>query len=147
MVMGPIEKMLKQSFPRLKSTKYKITSPCDPSYNCIAWAAEDTSVWWEPDPMGNYYWPMGIPREYSLEAYRAVYELIGYNEVSGEELEPEFQKVAVYAIGNKPTHASRQLDSGNWSSKLGKNVDIEHTLQGVVGHNYGDVKVILKKLK
>lgn len=132
-------------FPNLKQGDYKVTSPFDPTYNCIAWAAQDTDSWWEPDPMGTYYWPPGVPREYSFEAYRAAYESIGYNETSDEKLESSYQKIAIFSKAEIPTHASRQLRSGSWTSKLGRNVDIEHTLQGICGDSYGNVTIILKK--
>jgi hypothetical protein len=140
-----VSEHLERLFPNLKSTGYKIASPYDPSYNCIAWAAGDTSTWWEPDPMGIYYWPLGIPRRYSLEAYRAVYMSLGYDTISREDFEPGFQKIAILAKAGRPTHASKQLESVHWSSKLGKNVDIEHTFQGLIGDFYGTVEFILKK--
>ncbi len=144
MVMNII-KGLERLFPNLKSTDCKITSPYNPTYNCIAWAAGNTSAWWEPDPMGTCYWPPGIPREYSISAYRAVYESLGYNQVSNENFDPTSHKVAVFAKAGIPTHASRQVDTGDWTSKIGRNVDIEHTLQGLVGNTYGIIDVILKK--
>lgn len=36
------EAALIERFPGLSSTSFKITSPFDPTYNCIAWAAGDT---------------------------------------------------------------------------------------------------------
>lgn len=140
-----ISDWIEDLFPNLKQSDYKITSPYDPTYNCIAWAAEDTSSWWEPDPMGVCYWPSEIPRKYSVEAYRAAYESIGYNEISKENLESGYQKVTIFSKAGIPTHASRQLESGYWTSKIGRNVDIEHNLQGVCGDSYGNVEIILKK--
>jgi hypothetical protein len=51
--------------------------------------------------------------------------------------------VALSARGGVPTHAARQLADGLWSGKLGKFVDVEHTLAGLVGEEYGDVVQIL----
>ena len=46
-----------------------------------------------------------------------------------------------------PTHFSRQLPNGNWTSKLGELIDVEHEnldcLEGTEG--YGKVVLILKK--
>ena len=136
---------LETVFPQLISTHYRITSPYDHRYNCIAWAAGDSSTWWEPDPMNIYYWPPSIQREYSIEAYQAVYENLGFREHSKDNLEPDSIKVAIFSKAGKPTHAARQLESGLWTSKLGKNVDIEHILRGIVGDCYGNVEVILKR--
>jgi hypothetical protein len=54
--------------------------------------------------------------------------------------------VALYA---KPagtvTHAARQLASGEWTSKLGKDVDISHSLRSLEGLTYGKVAVLLRR--
>ena len=52
---------------------------------------------------------------------------------------------AIYARSGIPTHASRQLSNGNWTSKLGQSEDIEHTLAALAGSVYGDVALILAK--
>ena len=46
---------IEQSFPNLQSSGYSITSPATIDYNCIAWATDDTEVWWEPDPLDLSY--------------------------------------------------------------------------------------------
>jgi hypothetical protein len=95
--------------------------------------------------MGLYYWPSGVTRQYSLEAYRSAYEALGYTETTGEDLEPEYQKIALFTKYGVPTHASRQLESGFWTSKLGRDVDMKHRLQGVCGNQYGEVALILRR--
>jgi hypothetical protein len=132
-------------FPNLIYSVYKITSPYDTTYNCIAWAAEDTNMWWAPAP--GYYWPADVPRINSLEAYIAVFEKRGYKEVTDDALEPDYKKVAIFTRDGTPTHVSLQLDSGLWTSKLGKSEDIQHDLQGVSGETYGNVAIILKRPK
>ena len=56
-----------------------------------------------------------------------------------------FCEVALYSLQGLPTHAARQIDVRTWSSKLGKNVDLHHTLRGLEGPLYGQVTKILKK--
>jgi len=34
---------------------------------------------------------------------------------------------------------------GFWSSKIGKSVDIEHTLEGLEGSFYGQVAIIMRR--
>jgi hypothetical protein len=41
---------LEALFPGLRGTDYRISSPQDRKYNCIAWAVGDTRSWWWPDP-------------------------------------------------------------------------------------------------
>ena len=60
---------LETVFPGLRHSSYAITSAPSVDYNCIAWAAEDSGRWWEPDPLLIYYWPPTVPRDYTLAAY------------------------------------------------------------------------------
>jgi len=56
-----------------------------------------------------------------------------------------FEKVAIYALDGEPTHAARQLSDGTWTSKLGKDIDITHTLRALEGSTYGQVAAYLKR--
>lgn len=53
----------------LSCTKYQITSSQSQTYNCFAWAAEDTERWWQPIPTDQFYWPEGVPQTETLDAY------------------------------------------------------------------------------
>ena len=143
--MGKSE--LEGGFPDLKSKGYRITSPYDPSYNCIGWSfGDDSRIWW-PTPHNSHYWPTGLPRVLSIETFKKAYEQVGYEECESSLLEKGFEKIAVYlslATG-MPTHAARQLPSGKWTSKLGKSEDVEHTLPGLLGQTYGQLGPIFKR--
>jgi hypothetical protein len=138
---------LEQSFPTLHGTRYQITSPAAASYNCIAWAAEDTVHWWEAvDPMkAGYYWPDGVARADTVAAYIAVFVAMGYRPGASRDKEQGFEKVAIYADEHGAQHVARQLDNGYWTSKLGEGVDIEHALEGLEGERYGQVVEILRR--
>src|SRR5207244_363796 len=45
----PMVTDLEALFPGLRGTSYRITSPPDSAYNCVAWAAGDQASWWWPD--------------------------------------------------------------------------------------------------
>jgi hypothetical protein len=49
-------------FPSLRVGGYRITSPVDKRYNCVAYAAGDAANWWWPAPAGtkDAFWPMGV---------------------------------------------------------------------------------------
>jgi len=136
-------------FPKIKQEGYKVTSPQDPQYNCIAWAADVNTSWYEPDPFNMYSWPTKGKREYSLEAYIDIYKSIGYELCNSHNLEEDYEKVAIYTDSNSnPTHAAKQLESGTWTSKLGPYKDIQHqTLEALEGTDYGHSAVILKRAK
>ena len=53
--------------------------------------------------------------------------------------------MAVFVAEGLPTHMARQLASGQWTSKLGKSVDIEHELHALAGERYGEVVRVLAR--
>ena len=61
-------------------------------------------------------------------------------------LETEFEKIAVFGKDGRWTHAARLKVDGKWTSKLGKEEDIEHnTLESMEGDLYGFVVEVLRK--
>ena len=96
--------------------------------------------------MNIYYWPPGIPREYTLAAYCRAYEALGFTPCADGDVQPEVEKVALFALPTgTPTHAVRQLPNGKWTSKLGVAEDIEYSLHGLVSPAYGSVVQFLKR--
>jgi hypothetical protein len=132
-------------FPDLRRTGYQITSPPDSVYNCIAHAAGITNAWWWPDPGGFEYWPAGVPRERTLAAFLQAFATLGYSPCPDSSVEPGWEKVALYATDEGPSHAARQLANGRWTSKLGPDDDIEHVLEGLQGPAYGAVVQYLRR--
>jgi hypothetical protein len=135
------------AFPGLRVTPFQVTSPADPGYNCIAWAAGSTTDWWWPlESARRTSWPAGEPRETSINAFVAAFLTLGYTVCADESVEPGFEKLAMFADSEGvPTHAARQLPTGRWTSKLGQSEDIEHELRALEGPIYGAVAVILKR--
>ncbi|MDQ3062057.1 MAG: hypothetical protein M3R14_04230 [Acidobacteriota bacterium] len=141
------EDEIEQCFPNLRRDDFKITSPTDVNYNCIAWAGGDTKNCWQPSGAKYYVWLRDDKSE-SLENYIENFKLLGYSEeTESRDYEPEFEKVALYIDADGlPSHAAKQKDNGFWTSKLGWSEDIEHrTLECLEGDDYGVVKVILKR--
>ena len=116
----------------MRTSPYRVTSPATDGYNCIAWAADNDAV----------YWPPNAPREETLDAFTAALAILGYAPCPGEEMEPGFEKIALFAVG---THAARQLPNGRWTSKLGRREDIEHDLHAIGGTAYGAVARLFKR--
>jgi hypothetical protein len=138
--------LLELKFTNLLKTPYAVTSPENKTYNCIAWAAGQNNLWWWPDPYNIYYWPKKAPRETSLKAFIIAYECIGYIECEDGEFEQGFEKIVIYKNDKDlPTHASRQTSPGKWTSKLGRLCDIEHTIEGLNGSEYGTPAVFMKR--
>jgi hypothetical protein len=138
-----MQSMLERTFPGLMQSDYDLTSKADDSYNCIAWAANDTTKWWWP---GEYYWPKPVQFSESVALFvEAFCECLGYEECESGDLEIGYQKVAIYAISGNVKHMARQLPDGKWTSKLGQWVDISHAVHGVEGTGYGKVVQFLRK--
>ncbi len=132
------------NFPNTKTAPFMPTSPKTANYNCIAWACGDDTKWYWPE--NNYFWPDDIPFNTELESFIQLFKKIGYEQCRNEDLEEEFEKIAIYTdINNEPQHAARQLISGLWTSKLGISVDVSHTLFAMAGGYYGDAKVFMKR--
>jgi hypothetical protein len=132
---------LEGAFPSLAADGYMMASPKTQAYNCVAWAAGDSTRWREP----RIYWP-GPPGD-DLASLVSLFAALGYTPCTGDELEPGHEKVALYADDQGEwTHAARQLTDGWWTSKLGPDEDILHrTPQALAGDLYGQVQVIMKR--
>jgi hypothetical protein len=114
-------------------------------YNCIGWAAEDDSNWWWPTV--DTYWPSAAPLETTVQAFTIAFGTLGYEICPDGSLETGFQKVVLYTKQGVPTHMARQLESGDWTSKLGPSYDIVHeNVLSVEGSEYGDAVLFMKRI-
>lgn len=140
---------IEQDFPKLAEEDWQITSEIDPAYNCVAFAVGDTNQFWDPNCVGvrGYYWPPGVPREDTIQAWVKVFEIHGFKLCEGGSPEAGFEKLAIYIDDDGvPNHVARQLPTGQWISKLGKIEDIEHNaVSGLEGDAYGKATVFLKR--
>jgi hypothetical protein len=143
------------NFPNLSIQNSRKTSRRSRRYNCIAWAAGIVTQFWWPDPIAvankEAFWPEGVALDTTIDSFIAAYTTLGFVPCAGFIQEVGFEKIAIYGTVNdrggiEPTHAARQLSDGNWSSKLGRNVDIEHTtLDAVSGPLYGTAVRFVKR--
>lgn len=83
----------------------------------------------------------------TIDAFVRAFQTLGFQPCEADELEVGFEKVALYVDSTlTPTHMARQLESGVWTSKMGKNEDIDHiALSGLEGNQYGVVVRIMKR--
>lgn len=131
------------NFPRLSPTNHRVTSPVTRVYNCVAWAVGEDHRWWEPGK----FWPCPVASGgFTVSDVLDALGTAGYLACPGGDLEAGFEKVAVYAGFDDPTHVSRQLADGSWTSKLGPDEDIEHdTADDVAGGLYGDIVQFMRR--
>lgn len=125
---------LQQMVPELSRGEWKITSPFDTRYQCIAWAACRTDRFWWPWDSPMCYWPPGFPKytvgtPVSAQYFADVFEKrFGYRQCQTPAFEFGYQKVAIYANALGATHMARQhLWGKGWLSKLGVWEDVVHS--------------------
>ena len=135
-------------FPWLPNARnYRVTSEYDANYNCFAWALGDTSRW--IDPTDPNTWPGDSTRENTVPSLFELFRGAGYAPCGDGALQDGYEKIAIYALDGEPTHAAKQLDTGRWTSKLGKHEDIEHAtpeeLQGDDWDQYGRISGFMRR--
>ena len=112
---------LQAAFPGLARGGYTITSPSNKDYNCIAWAAGDAENWWWPvsPDIKEVFWPAAVPRAETISAFRAAFAALDYIECGGEDLEPGFEKIALFADdqGIPPANGPTLVGRANWVSE------------------------------
>jgi hypothetical protein len=144
---------LELRFTRLQQKSYCVTSDRDEKYNCIAWALKDTSRRWEKiagEP--GCYWPPELESDETVKDWIDLFLHYGFVECDSSDLDLRFEKVAIYGYSDQePSHVCRQLEDGQWTSKLGGLEDISHpdleTLEEFNGFEvYGKVRAILKRV-
>ena len=127
---------IEDGFPALKGTNWQQTSHPDPGYNCHAYAVGLSTRFLAPPPhpfapLVRYYWPLDAPTGKDVAAFASAYTFLGFSTCESPVLEPGVEKIALYERNGLCTHTARQLESGEWTSKLGKEMDISHPLDGL----------------
>lgn len=139
-------------FPTLARGGYRITSPPDDKYNCVAWIARDLRQWWEPALDGGV-WHRDVSEEEldagDLAEYLALFRSWGFIECAHGDLEGGVEKIAIYATGEQFAHVAYQRSGGDWSSKLGKLNDVRHecvaSLSGRGAHEYPPARLFMAR--
>ena len=146
MTIGSRNPEIDRNFHGLAKGVYEIKSQRSNKYNCIAWAAgEDNQKWW-PGVGPHAYWPDDISEELDLQSFVSAFSTLGYKKCSDGNLANGVEKLAIFAkASGEPTHAARQLSNGRWTSKLGREEDIEHDLADLEGELYGHVTCFLMR--
>ena len=138
--------------PGLEASSYEVTSDATDHYNCVAWAMDEDDRWWSHEYDDDYYWPDQAPRSGSVDTYRAMFALFGFEECESGDIQRGFEKIAIFADEGRFTHVTRQLPSGRWTSKLGEDCDIEHDLDDLTRrrtpfsqYRYGEIVGFMRR--
>ena len=97
-------------------------------------------------------WPPIVQRAVTVDAFMQAYGTLGFALCFDGTLEAGSEKIVIFGKGPEgseiPTHAAIQLESGQWSSKVGVFEDITHaTADAVNGPVYGRVICYLARLR
>lgn len=142
---------LQERFPKLRPDNWERRSKANPRYNCLAFANGDERHFWTPNRYGGmYFWPPNIKREDSAETWEQMFSDAGFERTKNREVEPGFEKVAIYINLDDMTVSHIAISDGfTWLSKLGRGQDIAHSsldlLEGNQLDEYGIVDRILRK--
>ena len=137
-----LQYIFKDRFPNLTDDNHVVNSPQTNDYNCIGYAAGDDERWWWPQMKPQGYWPPDVADEITVDAFTQAFKNLGYDRCENGTLVEGFEKVVLYVeSSNTPTHMSRQLSDGTWTSKLGPQWDIIHNaVSDLDGPEYGEGK-------
>lgn len=144
---------LRRAFPNIDGSEK--TSEATTDYNCHAWGMDENHRWWEPVAPTHpslpswikVYWPPGVPLyDLSVANFERAYETCGFERCIDGSRECDYEKIALYAKQGAVTHTARQLPSGRWTSKLGKDIDIMHpTVASLEASDYGAVVTYMRR--
>lgn len=147
--------MLQNNFPKLLSDSgFKITSPIDPNYNCIAFACIYDDRWMWPGGEeqklydGFHFWPDGVGDDEDVVNFIEAFRKRGFEQCDSWAHENGYLKVAFYVQPGTTicTHAAKESRDGLWRSKLGEWHDIQHsTPYEIEGPTYGEVYPVFMK--
>jgi len=127
-------------FPNLKT--YTPTGDASDEYNCIAHACGHDDRWNWP----GRHWPKGFGSSRSVRTFKNFLALHRFEQCGDGALEEGWEKVALYATGDTAQHAARQLNSGEWTSKMGHGIVITHPdVHSVEGPKYGKVVMYFRR--
>lgn len=148
-------------FPNAVAQKaLEITSPKDLCYNCVAWSLGIDSHWVEPylsngikvEPWA--VWPNTDDVGHDIDTYVKMYRGEGFVKAARGNLEAGFDKIVIYWNETSKTfnHVARQMEDGQWWSKLGRASDVQHAKPNTLGPagspgDYGEVWGYMKRAK
>lgn len=126
---------------------FHLKSPFSYRYNCIAFALGMTDRWVDHLELPWHWWPP-VEKGPSVEHLKNAFRYFGFEECGlDDRVDPLYDKIAIYNIGDDWTHAARIISNGIYHSKFGESYDGLHSSGSVLKLRYGNVSVIMRRLK
>lgn len=150
-VYALLQEEYRHHWPNLKlSENFIFTSKKRKGHNCVGWALDDEVKDLDMLVFKNIYNLNPDSLDHTVKGYAKIFsERHGYLKCENDSVEEGYEKIALYGDeDNDFKHVARQLDNGNWVSKMGTLEDIEHfDLTSLIGDEYGLPKMFMKRLK
>lgn len=129
---------------------FAITSNKDLLYNCIAWAMGTNQMW-----VGTYrnvpwiWWPSTCSLDQSPQSLVDAFTFVGFEICDNNLYEDDYDKVILYELNGKWTHAARVLSNDVCYSKFGESWDGHHSNKDDLfdGTIYGHAYTYMRRLK
>ena len=100
-------------------------------------------MWW---PHKDAYWPLETKLAADVQSFQDAFGTLRYRPCANGGLEAGLEKIAIYVKNDEVTHMARQVPSGWWTSKLGKDMDIEHqSPHELEGKVYGTIACYMSR--
>jgi len=156
---------LKETFEGLKyDTSYDVCyeeseEEHNKLFNCIAYSLGFDDIWVWPLSIGitvypnkviegrlfSIYWPVGIPKNLSMNAFEQMYALFGYERCTDMRYEPGYKKIIIYGYDAKEISHAAVVCDGYCMSKMGKYVIIKHQADSLIGKEYGQIIMCVRR--
>ncbi len=126
---------------------FKLVSPFSFQYNCIAFALGINDRWVDHEDIPWHWWPP-VEKGASIDHLKRVFQYFGFEECGlDDQLDEMYDKVALYEVSNEWTHAARVVATGVYHSKFGESYDGRHSSGSVLQAQYGNVCLIMRRLR
>lgn len=133
--------------PLRSDPNFHLTSNCTFEYNCIAFAMGMTDRWVDIAYHPWHWWPP-VEKGQTKDHLKNAFIYFGFEECGLDDaIETDYDKVALYEKDDKWTHAAKIVAEGIYHSKFGASFDGEHSRGNVLRLKYGEVYLIMKRLK
>ena len=137
-------RFLAREFHRLSYEGFEFVGEPSKRYNCIAYAAGDTTNPWSH--YGDNYWPEHATRSADIQSLVEVFAGLGFVQCRDSSLEDGYEKVALYEKQGEWMHAALQTPNGRWRSKMGQGPVIEHlSPESLSGGMYGNPTIYMRR--
>lgn len=133
--------------PLKNDVNFKLLSDFSFQYNCIAFAMGMTDRWVDHSNIAWHWWPP-VEKGESVDHLIKAFQYFGFEECGlDDNIDDLYDKIAIYHVKKRWTHAARIVANGIYHSKFGESFDGRHSSGNVLQAQYGNVCMIMRRLK